>query len=351
MGRKSIDLNRRSLLKSLGSAALAPAYATTASAKGVPTKEVPKIISSEGIVETREVPRPWANHFERVKRVRDAFENTYLEKNGVTSVGIGSIAGEEHGGWPGLGIVARVANHRAAERVPDVAEGVSVRVEEETEEEPFLYNFEDYSNIPGGAAVNDPALNSCDDIEPGETNLGTAGWVQDGMMITAAHTFDSLSSEVFQHSQRMGEGTDGDTTEDWMAIDPDWDVSLDDSIINEDSLRVPVEGVFSEWELGIYVAYTSADAYKSGITTGTTSGTIEEMRTTRYGGHGIRASMVGANGDSGGPIFAYDGETATIAGMLAAGLDPDMLVDTCAGYVAGADEIVGPAGYRILEQL
>jgi uncharacterized protein YcfJ len=314
MGR----ITRRTVLQNIGVGTLGSVSIVGGAVADGPTREIVTVRSGDESLVTKEVPQSWYQHLNQVRAVNARLQDRLLDRSGVLAVGIGA-GSTAFGGKRGFKIDVQVLAGTTP-AVPDQADGVSVNtVERSQRAEPLAScnetNTGDFSSVPAGAHIGTS-------IYTNDSYGGTvSAHVYDGSgnvrTMTANHVAggfcsDSTGKTMYQGSETYGTVDQANKSSDTALIEKtDDDDSFDYTVREDDSTRYDFYG--HKTNDGIADLKSSgATVYKTGITSGTTSGSVQNFELgaddecAGYYGHAVTSTVETGKGDSGAPVYTVE---------------------------------------------
>lgn len=317
-------VNRRDLLKAASGAATITGLTSVVGGSDN-TVEIVTVRDGDEIVRTATVPKSWYQRIKHTRSVHDKAVDEHMVKRGVLR--ISRTAGDQRFGGK-RGPVLRMEYDPDIYKgdVPDEIEGVPVRKQEGKPTVPTCLNRRNFDPIPSGVHLNDSDGESFTSFARAERN-GV------GYMLTCAHPWDACNDE-----SREGEAVDqyydqyGQLDELHTQIDVARTELTDtsESFVGEIAAAVgtyTIEGVATENGVENYMSMGTT-IRKTGISTGDTTGVIEDMNINRdrcssLSSDGVRLSNRQARGDSGSPGYrGYSDGGATLVNINTYGYRP-----------------------------
>lgn len=344
-----VDIKRRSLLRSAGATASITGLTTVVggSQSGKYT-EIVTVVSGDEIIRKRKVPKSWYNRVQRTRNVSKRIKKNHRNEPGVK--GVSRTAGDTRfGNKKGPEIRVSVEPESYNGNIPDEVDNIPVRKVKAQKAVKTCQNQEDFEQIPGGVHLNSNGskFTSMARVERGGFEY----------LLTAAHVWEACSDSeagegepVEQHHDEFGEVGHLHPTMDLARIDlTNVDYSYDGAIEASDK-RYYVEGVATRDGLDNFMS-VNKDIRKVGISTGDTTGQIEEIEFDNaegcvdFNSEGVKLTNNQAGGDSGGPGFIpYDSGWCTLININTFGYGPS-IGTACEATLYGAAG--GTAGYEI----
>jgi len=242
-------------------------------------------------------------------------------------------------------IEIEVSDTQQAQRsgdVPEEKDGVNVRVVESSDPEPHKCNDQTYDCIPGGAIVNPEQPDGSFSVFCSFTCEVT--YNGDYHLMTAAHCFDACSGSIIGRKVKhggevIGEVVEYDVNLDFAIIEPDSNVTMDDTIISE---QYSILGHYSK--NGVEDLRDSGETVSHyGVTTCKTQGQVDGITPNLQGGcdFDVEAPRMTTNtddGDSGGPHYNVASGLLKSIGIIGA------------HWGGGSTYSWAPAAYRIADE-
>lgn len=273
------------------------------------------------VIKWKEVPKDWYDHLQHVRSVQKDVTQRLSDRAAVESILV-TRSDVTFGGKNGFEIEVEVDSNKGDVSLPDVVDGVSIRRTEAPDVELKCCHHEDYDPVPGGVAV-----------QTGGGGVGSAGFCvenSDGnrRLLTANHLWgeceDNTGGQLNQHTDEFGTVEAIDTDTDYALVRPTSTEGIDDRVY-VNGIRYTVSG-YKTYD-GISDLISSGETcYQTGGTTCTTEGpitgqgSVEQYNCYDFEGHGIKADIYTAGGDSGGPfvdLIEFSGnQYAAIIGHL-----------------------------------
>jgi len=337
-------INRRDLLKVVSGAATITGL-TSIVGGSEDTVEMVTVRDGDKIVRTATVPKSWYRRVEHTRNVHHKAVNDHIEKRGVLR--ISRTAGDQRFGGkraPVFRIVYDPEEYKGD--VPDEIDGVPVRKEAGERMERTCANRDDFDPIPGGVHLNSNGS--------AFTSFATAEKEDNEYLLTASHPWDACEGStqgesVEQHYNQYGEV---DASHPYLNVArtevTDSSYSLDSGVIQTEDQTYTIAGVATEDGVDNYMS-TDTTIRKIGISTGDTTGEVDDMNVSRYtcpsfNSDGVRLTNNQAGGDSGGPAFrGYSSGNCTLVNINTYGYDKFSTVCNNPEYRYDA----GTAAYKI----
>lgn len=297
----------------------------TETSKRDDTVRIPTVKRGNTVLKWKEVPRVWFEHTQHSEKVASDITAEYLDKPGIQAIYSGRWE-NTFGGKNGLLVEAEVDPETYDGGLPDSREGIPIR-----EVEALGYEFrdcchhDDYDPVPGGVAAQTDA-----------GGIGSAGFCvnnPDGnkRLLTANHLWgaceDNSAGDLNQHTDHFGDVSDLDEETDFALVKPTSFEGIDDQVF-VNGIQYTVSGYKTHDGINDLIS-SGETCYQTGGTTCTTegpltgNGDVADYNCIDFENHGVKADIVTAKGDSGGPIVdlvEFSGtQYAAIIGHLSLG--------------------------------
>lgn len=270
---------------------------------------IPILKSGNETIRQDEVPRNWYNQLKQARKAREQVEQIYGNNPGVKAIGLKPTS-DTVNGLRTTKVDAQVIPNLRTGNISSNVNGVEVTTSKF--EKPTLVNCNNqgsFSNIPGGVVIE----NGTGSYSYGSTTCRAYYRKKSKhFLLTAGHLFDACSqsgvrgSPAYQNGERIGSVAYYSPKEDWAAIKREnFSLRYDDTI--KTSSRHDLRGYVTEDGVAKFMN-NGTQVRKMGVTTGETSGQIQQMYLTMDGcinwkGNGIQTDCNNAPGDSGGPAY------------------------------------------------
>jgi len=311
-------------MKSLGAIGISGAGLNTAigKARATPSRDRVRIVThrSKGEpVRTKQVPKEWFEQKERARRGQQLLFNRLEESSGVLGVGYGpSNAAVDNYRFFEVRVHVDRSEGTNAD-IPEEVDGVPVAITRREEYQDTYYNG-NYDPVPGGVEQNSSTgtATSTARVDYGG-NLYLMGarhlWVDDPNVQDSCSTQDPTGENAYQSDDYYGhvkhhfQDYDAALTNieaDDQEGQPQRD-GFTDTIVDENGY---IEGYVDSNGIDDMMA-NNLEVRKRGITTGPTTGVIEEYLDNYCSTSVTRRSLLHVSneqqsGDSGGPVYDRD---------------------------------------------
>ncbi|ACM58684.1 hypothetical protein SAMN05444271_12838 [Halohasta litchfieldiae] len=322
--RANRGIDRRKFMKSLGAIGISGAGLNTAigKARATPSRDRVRIVThrSKGEpVRTKQVPKEWFEQKERARRGQQLLFNRLEESSGVLGVGYGpSNAAVDNYRFFEVRVHVDRSEGTNAD-IPEEVDGVPVAITRREEYQDTYYNG-NYDPVPGGVEQNSSTgtATSTARVDYGG-NLYLMGarhlWVDDPNVQDSCSTQDPTGENAYQSDDYYGhvkhhfQDYDAALTNieaDDQEGQPQRD-GFTDTIVDENGY---IEGYVDSNGIDDMMA-NNLEVRKRGITTGPTTGVIEEYLDNYCSTSVTRRSLLHVSneqqsGDSGGPVYDRD---------------------------------------------
>jgi len=319
-------ISRRQTLRSVGTMSGISLLGIPNIADKDDSVKLPKLVSGDEVVEYIHVPRDWYEHIQHVENVRQNVRKKVNGNRNVTSISV-VPSNKEYGGKKGLQIKVRLRpeNQKGDNKnkilpeppIPDHIDGIPVVFGEKSDRKQGCTNFDTSSNVAGGQVL----------AWTNGGRYGTAGAPFDyngsRYMLHCAHVFwddcnsniagrvASVQDENFNNVDDIGEVKFANALADITRIDDSRGGNFRD-YIDEGSNNAPLMGHVTKYALQNWVSESASQrptVYQMGVTTGRTSGVVNELDYDSTFGcvnhqeNGVRTTCRFGQGDSGGPTY------------------------------------------------
>lgn len=362
--QSAADVDRRSVLKAIGAGSLAFTGSQQVTARPpddtveIATTKRGRADGPDEVLRTKEVPRAWYQHQQRVQRVDEQLTNKFIDVDGVRSVGI-TAHGDYVGDHQRQAVKIRLDGDSIPRRIPDHVEGVPVLVEHntpaprpETHDDCQNANHYDgyYSPIEGGIVVENSwdALYDCSGFGTTCCRVEYGGSGQ--YYLSASHIWGCSSSDhsgsaVYQHGGKIGTIKNDWKSHDVVLIEPDGSRSFSADVVDSSQ---QIYGYETKDQVSS-MASTGATVQKRGVNSGAGTATVDDYEETinscgytTYDAIRYKTWDKG-NGDSGGPYFVDDGYYNSLVGMHSWGSEFGQDTKGAAAYAMRHAHLVYPA--------
>lgn len=286
----------------------------------------------QGPVEVENVSKRWWNHRNHAHNVKDRIVERYKKVDGFAGAGLGTTE-NTLGGKRKFKVDVKVKNSNVNLAIPSSVDGIQIDTTVMKERERLgCYNDGPYSTLKGGV--------KCEE-QPDTVTYATTGPMakRNGTryLLNCWHLFDNdldhycatVDGDPFYHQgTQFGNVVDAYHLNDWALVDVDTSNMTDGILTSHDNTVHKISAWFTE--SGIDSAHGEGRQFhRQGVTMGLESGYIGNTDVDNVGPEGcinpdycITYDIDGADGDSGGPIFAWgknDPDKAVLAGWLSWG--------------------------------
>jgi hypothetical protein len=317
----------------------------------------------QGPVELENVSKRWWNHRNHAHEVKDKIVENLKTVNGFAGAGLGTTD-TTIGGKRKFKVDVKVENSSINLGIPSSVEGVPVDTTVVKEGKRLgCHNDGPYSTMKGGVICQE---------KPDTSNYTTTGPMvkRNGTryLLTCWHMYDNnldkhcanADGDPFYHQgTQYGNVVDSDHLNDWALVDVDPSNMTSGILTSHDNSVHEISAWFTE--SGIDSANSDGRRFhRQGVTMGLESGYIGNTDVDNIGpqdcinpDYCITYAIDGADGDSGGPIFAWgnnEPDKAVLAGWLSWGNGVKDTTWGCNGTSVGIyEQTYGPLMHSVYQ--